>query len=390
MSKLYLLFKILRHLKIKAILLIIITLAAESAVIYFAGLYMLPKQYQSRLAEISKGGGYVYFDTIGGKTDIESLISNNTNVEDILYVSFIANVKYKDEFFFLKAVSSEKCFGSSYGKTLNNENVPSVVSSHSILAGKNNSEKIPVTVFCGNDKFDAEFLINNIVSDNDLIMSFQTGSNAVSAYNVFSQCGKDIYVYIDNSLVTFLIEKCGFAKSVLYPQNGIILFSEKSDKESRLEIIDILLANDISVQDSSEIEERTKIISKNNLDTYSAIPLLIMALSLASSFAIIVMSIDTETKMIALTELVGCSRKTGNALLIAAFSILLLPGIIFNAVLILLSVAGGRQLIENILITPESFLQLGATAMAFLAIIILTTLFLKRQNSHVQRVIEET
>lgn len=405
MSKVHLLFKIIRQLKVKAVLLLVITLAAEAAVVYIAGLYRLPKQYQSRLSGISKDGSCVYFDTLGRRADVESLLSGYNSVEDILYVSYVANLKYNNELYYLKAVSSEKCFGNSLkspgdnGKDTNDAGdngtgakrgkIPSIVSSRLILQGDSAGDMIPATVFKEDEQFDTEFSVRDVLSEDSLVMNFQVGSNRVSAYNIFAPCGKDVYVIADDSLEDLLFEKIGFDRSVLYPSNGIVLFKEDSDRELRLEVINTLLANDIGVQDSSEIEETTRIVSKNNIDVFSAIPLLTMALSLAASFAIIVMSIDSEAKTIALIELVGCSKTQGNVLLITAFSVILLPGILLNSAFILTSVLLGKQLIDNVLITPESFLQLGITVLAFLAIITVSTLFLKRQNSHVQRVIEE-
>ena len=389
MSRFSLLFKIIKQLKSKAAVLVLITLVAEAAVVYLAGLYNLPKQYQRRFAELSKSG-CVYFDTLGRKTDVEALLANDGAVEDVLYVNFIANVKYNGEYYFLRAVSSEKCFGVSLNKKAGDDGKTlKIAGSRQVLDGNGIGEKVRMTLLVGNDPVDAEFEVGGILSEDALVLNFNNGSNAASAYSFFSQCGNDIYVFGDEPELRLLAETASADESILFPGNGIVLFKEGSDQSSRIEVIRTLLANDVSVQEDAELEERTRLVSKNSIDTYSAIPLLIMALSLASTFAIIVMSIDSEAKTISLIELVGCSKARGTGLLISAFSILLIPGVIVNGGVIFAVVAGGKQLIDNVLITCESFLLLGGTVLAFLAIITLTSVLLKRQNSHVQRVIEE-
>ncbi|MBQ7446207.1 MAG: hypothetical protein IJS71_09800 [Clostridia bacterium] len=389
MNRFSLLFKIIKQLKSKAAVLVLITLVAEAAVVYLAGLYNLPKQYQRRFAELSKSG-CVYFDTLGRKTDVEALLANEGAVEDVLYVNFIANVKYNGEYYFLRAVSSEKCFGVSLNKKAGDDGKTlKIAGSRQVLDGNGIGEKVRMTLLVGNDPVDAEFEVGGILSEDALVLNFNNGSNAASAYSIFSQCGNDIYVFGDEPELRLLAETASADESILYPGNGIVLFKEGADQSSRIEVIRTLLANDVSVQEDTELEERTRLVSKNSIDTYSAIPLLIMALSLASTFAIIVMSIDSEAKTISLIELVGCSKAMGTGLLISAFSILLIPGVIVNGGVIFAVVAGGKQLIDNVLITCESFLLLGGTVLAFLAIIALTSVLLKRQNSHVQRVIEE-
>ncbi len=388
MNKIVLLFKIIRQLKSKAVLLMLITLAAETAVIYLAGLYKLPKQYQKELDNVSGRGGFVYFDTLGQKKDIESLLADNKYVEDVLYVSFLANVKYKNDYYFLKAVSSAKCLGGTLSRNDGGEELR-VVSSRSVLKGCSSGQKIKASLLTENAKTDVELVVDGVVSDDALIMNFQTGSNAVSAYNIFSPCGNDIYVLDNRFARDCFRELAGFGDSSFFPSNGIVLFTDDSDEAARNEVAALLLADNIGVQEKSEIEKRTNLVAKNNIDSYSAIPLLIMGLSFASSFAIIVMSIDSETNTVALIELIGCSRRQGTALMIAAFSLLLIPGAAVNSAIILAVCLRGRQLLENISITPESFLLLGGTVLAFLAIIAAASLLLKRTNSHIQRVVEE-
>ena len=114
-----------------------------------------------------------------------------------------------------------------------------------------------------------------------------------------------------------------------------------------------------------------------------------MALSLASSAALIVMSIDGEAKTIALTELIGCSRKQGAALLISIFSLVLVPGVIVNSVVLLAVNLGGKQLWGNIWLSWSSFGQLALAILVFLIIITAVSLLMMRGRSYTQRKIEE-
>lgn len=110
-----------------------------------------------------------------------------------------------------------------------------------------------------------------------------------------------------------------------------------------------------------------------------------MALSLTSSAALIVMSIDSEAKLISLIELIGCSRAKGTVLLIATFGLTLLPGIIINTVLLLVANLSPGQIIPNIRITWGSFAQLATAVLAFMVIISAVSLLMMKKG-HIHNV----
>ena len=391
MSKLHLILKLIRQLRSKAILLMLITAIAEFAVIYVAGLYRLPRMYQEKLDGLSKNGEFIYFDTLGQKTDIESAVSAMPGVKEIAYTAYVGNLVSGGSTYFLKAVSSKICFAGSKCSPIkdNDMTLPQLICARSAFGEPVRGGLVNAELVIGSDAQSAVFRICGVVPDDTPVMNFQTGSNAVSAYNMFSPCGNDVYVYLDDPLKNFLHDVFGTDDSILYPSNGVILFEKGADPEARTAVVNTLLDRDISVQSRDEIEARTRAVSKNSIDTYSAIPLLIMALSLASSIALIVMSIDSEAKTIALTELIGCSRKQGAALLISAFGVVLVPGVIVNSVVLLAAILGGKQLWGNIWLTWGSFGQLAGTSLVFLIIIAAVSLLMMRGRSYTQRKIEE-
>lgn len=391
MSKLHLILKLIRQLRSKAVLLMLITAIAEFAVIYVAGLYRLPRMYQEKLDGLSKNGEFIYFDTLGQKVDIEAALSGAPGVKDVVYTTYVGNLVSGGSTFFLKAVSSDICFdglkcspGEFEGGTM-----PLLVCSESAADNLVRGGILNAQLVIGADSQNAVFRICGIVPDDVPVMNFQTGSNAVSAYNMFSPCGNDVYVYLDDSLKGLLRDIFGAEDSILYPANGVIIFEKGAAPEARMAAVNTLLDRNISVQPRDEIETRTRAVSKNGIDSYSGIPLLIMALSLASSAALIVMSIDSEAKTIALTELIGCSRKQGAALLISIFSIVLVPGVIVNSVVLLAVNLGGKQLWGNIWLSWSSFGQLALAILVFLIIIAAVSLLMMRGRSYTQRKIEE-
>ena len=387
MSKLHLILKLMRQLRLKAILLMLITAIAEFAVIYVAGLYRLPRLYQDKLDGLSRSGEFIYFDTLGQKTDIESAVSAMPGVKEIAYTAYVGNLVSGGSTYYLKAVSSKisKCSPIKD----NDMTLPQLICARSAFGEPVRGGLVNAELVIGSDAHSAVFRICGVVPNDTPVMNFQTGSNAVSAYNMFAPCGNDVYVYLDDPLKNFLHDVFGTDDSILYPSNGVILFEKGADPEARTAVVNTLLDRDISVQSRDEIEARTRAVSKNSIDTYSAIPLLIMALSLASSIALIVMSIDSEAKTIALTELIGCSRKQGAALLISAFGVVLVPGVIVNSVVLLAAILGGKQLWGNIWLSWSSFGQLAATVLVFLIIIAAVSLLMIRGRSYTQRKIEE-
>ena len=391
MSKLHLILKLIRQLRSKAVLLMLITAVAGFAVVYVSGLYRLPRLYQNRLDSLSESGEFIYFDTLGLKTDVEKDISAMPGVRDIAYTAYIGNLICGDNTYFLKAVSSEICFdGLDSGRNVGEDgSMPLIVCSGSAAGSLARNGIVNARLVIGDRSRNTSFRICGTVPDDVPVLNFQTGSNAVSAYDMFSPCGNDVYAYAGDSLMNLLRDHYNTDDSIFYPANGVILFEKDADQDARNAVTYALLERNISIQSPDAIEARTRAVSKNSIDTYSAIPLLIMALSLAASAALIVMSVDSEAKTIAVIELIGCSGRMGAALLICTFGVLILPGVIVNSILLLAVNFSGIQLVDNVMLTSGSFGELAATALVFLVIIAAVSLLMTRGRSYAQRKIEE-
>ncbi len=388
MSRLNLVFKLIKSLKMKAVLLFVIIMLAEFAVVYMEGLYRLPRLYENRLKELNDVGKVLYFDTLGERVDIQGLLKEKSDSCRAEFASYICNAEIDGNVYYLKAVSSDFVFADDVLAKSENSETLQIVSSRTNFGEHKVGEEIPVLLVSGSQKANCNMKVGKILRNDEPVLNFQVGSNAVSSYNMFAPAENDIYVNMDEVFDSPAFSGLNIGKDAFYPRNGIIIFNRGVNEEEYEAVRSELLRQNLSVQEFDEIEARTRKVSENNIKSQVSLPLLVMLLSLVSSVAILIFSIDSERKNISLIGLVGCSRRGALTLQSLVIFFILLPGFLVNASWILYAVVKGVQLFDNVRISGTSMAYWGGTAVVFWLIGVIIALVLFR-GSYIEQKTEE-
>ena len=383
MSKISLIFKLIFSLRIKAVVLVLLTTVSGLAAVYVSALYKEPKNYSAAAAGLAKQGDFLYFDTLGEKVSSEELLGGNNIVRDIIYVYYVANTTYDGVQYYVKAISSVNGFVSKNISERDGGGLPEIVPVGNEWKKIKPGEVLNFGLSREGTTKSFEFEFLDFIPSDDLYLALSSGSTAISYYQLFSRDCNDIFVLMNSDLQNSL-EAFGLEGSQLLSSNGIILLNKNAEESEISALKQLLIENNITVQSSRDIAETTNQITQNILSACSGLPILILALSIFAGISVVLIIIDCNLKHIYLMEMVGASKNTGRLLLAGSALFMLLPGLIINGCIIILSADGCISLFDNVNIDFGALLPLAVLLIVYFAICFSEILFLTGRKSHIE------